>query len=101
MMKKIGTVIAALGLAAPTALAACNTDVLSLVASDGEILITQSGQMYHVLPGDDFYSAIWLPTEEIIICDDDLVWFQGESRAVYAIINKDENREHVSAFKGR
>ena len=97
----IGTVIAALALTAPPALGACDTDVIKLVASDGEILITESGQMYHVLPGDDFYSAIWLPTGEIIICDDDVVWFEGESRAIYAIINKDENSEHVSAFKGR
>jgi hypothetical protein len=101
MTKKICPVIVALGLTTSPALAACDTDVIELVASDGEILITVSGQMYHVLPRDDFYSVVWLPTEEIIICDDDVVRFQGESRAIYAIINKDENGEHVSAFKGR
>ncbi len=101
MTKKICPVILALALTASPALAACDTDVIEVVTSDGAILITVSGQMYHVLPGDDFYSAVWLPTEEIIICDDDVVRFEGESRALYAIINKDENSEHVSAFKGR
>jgi hypothetical protein len=101
MMKKIGPVIVALELVASPARAACKTDVIAVVASDGEILITVSGQMYHVLPGDDFYSAVWLPTQTIIVCDDDVVTFDGGSRAIYAIINKDENNEHVSAFKGR
>jgi hypothetical protein len=101
MMKEIGPVIVTLGLTAPPALAACNTDVIRVMAADGQILITESGQMYHVLAGDDFYSAVWLPTEEIIVCDDDVVRFDDGSRTIYAIINKDENSEHVSAFRGR
>jgi hypothetical protein len=101
MMTKIASTVAALGLSASPALGACENDVLAEVASDGEILITVSGQMYHVVPGYDFYSKYWLPTEDIIICDDALVWFEGGRRVIYAIINKDENAEHVSAFKGR
>jgi hypothetical protein len=101
MIKITSPVIVGLGLTASPALGACDTDVIEVVASAGEILITSSGQMYHVLPGDDFYSMVWLPTEEIIVCDDDVVGFDGESRTIYAVINKDENAEHVSAFKGR
>ena len=56
--------------------------------------------MYRVLPGYDFYSMVWLPTETIVICEDAPVWFEGERRMIYAIVNKDENNEHVSAFKG-
>ena len=62
---------------------------------------TVSGQMYRVLPGYDFYSEVWLPAETIIICQDALVWFEGEPRMINAIVNKNENNEHVSAFKGR
>jgi hypothetical protein len=101
MMEKIGSVIVTLGLMAHPALASCNTDVIEVVGADGQILITVSGHMYHVLPGDDFYSAVWLPTEEIIVCDDDVVRSDDGYRAIYAIINKNENSEHVSAFKGR
>ena len=101
MVTKIGAIVAAFGLCSSPALGACADDALAVVASDGEILITDSGQMYHVLPGYDFYSRVWLPTEAIIVCDDDVVTFDGERRATYAIINRDENGEHVSALKGR
>jgi hypothetical protein len=101
MMKNISIVLLTLVLIASPAFGAWDKDMIEMVASDGEILITVSGQMYHVFAGDDFYSMVWLPAEEIIICDDDVMRFGGESRKIYAIINKDENGEHVSAFKGR
>ena len=100
-MMKIATMVAALGLAASPALGACNSDRIDVVASDGQILITASGQMYHVLPGDDFYAMIWLPAEKIVVCSDGVMKVPGESYAVYAIINMDENREHVAAVKGQ
>jgi hypothetical protein len=100
-MMKESTIVAALGLAASPAFGACNQDTINLVTSSGEVLITVSGQMYHVLPGDDFYSEVWLPAETIVICEDALVWFEGAPRMVYAIVNKDEKNEHVSAFKGQ
>jgi hypothetical protein len=100
-MMKASTMVAALGLAASPAFGACNEDTIHVMASDGEILITGSGQMYRVLPGYDFYSRVWLPAETIIICEDALVWFDGGRRMIYAIVNRDENNEHVSAFRGR
>jgi hypothetical protein len=100
-MMKASTVVVALGLAAAPAFGACNEDAIHVMASDGEILITASGQMYRVLPGYDFYAKVWLPAETIIICEDALVWFEGGRRMIYAIVNRDENNEHVSAFKGR
>jgi hypothetical protein len=93
--------VAALGLAASPAFGACDQDTINVVTSDGEVLITTSGQMYGVLAGYDFYSKVWLHAETIVICEDALVWFEGERRMIYAIVNKDENNEHVSAFKGR
>jgi hypothetical protein len=101
IMIKASTMVAALGLAASPAFGACNEDKINAVASDGEVLITVSGQMYRMLPGYDFYSMVWLPTETIVICEDAPVWFEGERRMIYAILNKDENNEQVSAFKGR
>jgi hypothetical protein len=98
---KASTFLAALSLAASPAFGACNEDTIKVMASDGEILITASGQVYRVLPGYDFYSKVWLPAETIIICEDALVWFEGGRRMIYAVVNRDENNEHVSAFKGR
>ena len=100
-MLKASTMVAALALAASPAFGGCNEDTINVVASDGEVLMTVSGQMYHVLPGDDFYSEVWLPAEAIVICEDALVWFEGEPRMIYAIVNKNENNEYVSAFRGR
>jgi len=100
-MMKAGAIVAALGLAASPAFGACSQDTINAVASDGEVLITVSGQMYHVLSGYDFYSMVWLPSEAILICEDAPVWFEGERRMIYAIVNKDESNEYVSAFKGR
>src|SRR5262245_52249360 len=88
---KIAAIAAALGSAASPVFGACTSDAIDVMASDGEILITASGQMYHVLPGDDFYSLLWLPTEKIIICGDGVMTSPGGSHAVYAIINLDEN----------
>jgi hypothetical protein len=95
--------VATLGLSASPAFAACSEDRIDAVSSDGQILLTASGQMYRMLPGYDFYAKVWLPAETIIICEDALVWFEGGGgrRMIYAIVNKDENNEHVSAFKGR
>jgi hypothetical protein len=101
LMLKASTMVAALGLAASPAFGGCNEDKIEMVASDGEVLLTVSGQMYHVLPGYDFYSEVWLPAETIVICEDAPVWFEGEPRMIYAIVNKNESNEHVSAFKGR
>ena len=64
-----------------------------MIASDGEVLITNSSQMYRVLPGYDFYSKVWQPAETIVICENALVWFEGERRMIYEIVNKDENNE--------
>jgi hypothetical protein len=100
-MIKASTLLAALSLAASPAFGACNEDTIHVMASNGEILITRSGQMYRVLPGYDFYSKVWLPAETIIICEDALVWFDGGRRMIYAIVNRGENNEHVSALKGR
>ena len=71
------------------------------MANDGEVLITVSGHMYRVLPGYEFYAEVWLPIETIIIYEDALVWFEGGLRMIYAVVNRDENNEHISAFKGQ
>ena len=99
-MMKASTFLAALILAASPAVGACNEDTIKVMASDGEVLITASGQVYHVPPGYEFYSKVWLPAETIIICEDALVQFEGGLRMIYAVVNSDENNEHVSAFKG-
>jgi hypothetical protein len=55
-MMKASTIAAALGLAASPAFGACSEDTINMATSDGEILITVSGQLYRVLPDYAFYS---------------------------------------------
>lgn len=99
-MMKASAVAAALGLAASPAFGACSEDTINMATSDGEILITGSGQLYRVLPGYNFYSKAWRSGQKILICEDTLVWFDGGGRQmIYAVINKGKNNEHVSAFK--
>ena len=99
-MVKASIFLATLSLAASPAFGACSEDKIKVMASDGEVLITASGDVYHVLPGYEFYSKVWLPAETIIICEDALVQFEGGLRMIYAVVNRDESNEHVSAFKG-
>src|SRR6266436_763196 len=99
-MLKARNMIDEIGIVASTAIGACTEDSINVVTSDGEVLLTVSGQMYRVLPDYDFYSQVWLPAETIVICEDALVWFEGEPRMIYAIVNKNENNEYVSAFRG-
>jgi len=38
-------------------------------SDDGSILVMMSGAVYEVLPGDNIDSALWLPPEDVLICE--------------------------------
>jgi hypothetical protein len=77
----------------------CVEDTLRSKSEDGDILIMMSGAVYEVLPGDSVDSALWLPPEEVLICEAPLV-YRGRNVIVYDIINTDEG-EKVGAHRLR
>ena len=66
----------------------CDEDSITDVASDGETLIMLSGHVYRVDTGDAVDSSLWLPAEEVLVC---------EGSYGVEIINKDSSGEKVSA----
>ncbi len=43
------------------------------VSSDGEIVVLEDGSVWQVDGVDAIYSALWLPTTNIVACDDKLI----------------------------
>ena len=59
--------------AAP-ALAACEDGHwVKSVSSDGEIVVLEDGSVWQVDSADAIDSALWLPTTNIVACDDKLI----------------------------
>jgi hypothetical protein len=86
-------------LIAPPAMAMnCEKDSLSDVSGSGAILEMLSGQIYKVDDVDQIDSALWLATEDVLICADTMT-FQGKKITIYKIINKDSNGEEVDATR--
>jgi hypothetical protein len=77
----------------------CKDDTLQNKSEDGSILIMMSGAVYEVLAGDDIDSELWLPPEEVLICDAPVL-YQGRTVMLYEIINTDEG-EKVGAQRLR
>ena len=77
----------------------CEDDTLQHKSDDGDILIMMSGAVYEVLPGDNIDSALWLPPEDVLICEAPLM-YQGRTVMIYDIINTDEG-EKVGAQRLR
>lgn len=43
------------------------------VSGDGEIVKLEDGSVWQVDATDTLYSTLWLPTTEIVVCDDRLI----------------------------
>jgi hypothetical protein len=76
--------------------ASCDQDSIQDVSDSGEVIIMLSGHVYQVLPGDEIDSALWLATDDVLICATS-VEYQGRLYELYDIINKDENGEKVGS----
>jgi hypothetical protein len=77
----------------------CLDDTVKSKSDDGSILVMMSGAVYEVLPGDNIDSALWLPPEDVLICEAPIA-YQGRTVMTYEIINTDEG-EKVGAQRLR
>ncbi len=78
-----------LAFSVPAAAQSCEDDSIESVSSDGAIIVMMSGAVFRVDAGDQVDTALWLPVEDVLICNDS------------EIINKDENAEHASVTRLR
>jgi hypothetical protein len=84
--------------ASPAMAMNCEKDSLSDVSGSGAILEMLSGQIYKVDDIDRIDSALWLATEDVLICTDTIT-FEGKKFTIYKIINKDSDGEEVNATR--
>ena len=77
----------------------CEDDAIQSKSDDGSILVMMSGAVYRVLPGDDIDSMLWLPADQVLICDAPFA-YNGRTLMLYDIINTDEG-EKVGAERLR
>lgn len=68
---------------------ACDDDTIDFVSSDGVIIKMLSGAVFRVATSDQIDAALWLPAEDVLICND------------VEIINTDENGERASVTRLR
>jgi hypothetical protein len=78
----------------------CEKDTLQDVSGSGAILEMLSGQIYKVDDVDQVDSAVWLATDDVLICTETKT-VQGKKLTIYSIINKESNGEEVSARRLR
>src|SRR5271166_2480666 len=67
----------------------CEDDSLETVSDDGSILKMLSGQVFEVEAGDTIDTALWLPIDDVLVCE--------IGGSAVEIINTDENGEKASA----
>jgi hypothetical protein len=77
----------------------CMDDTVKSKSDDGSILVMMSGAVYEVLPGDNIDSALWLPPEDVLICEAPML-YQGRTVMIYDIIDTDQG-EKVGARRLR
>ena len=78
--------------------AECIEDSLSKNIDSGKHLLTNSGDLYDVLLGDNFDAMLWLPTSSLTICGPRHLAYKGKTFQLYKIINTDDG-ESVDAFR--
>ena len=77
-------------LIAPACAQSCDDDSIDTVSSDGEIIKMFSGAVFRVAPSDQLDTALWLPAEDVLICNDNT-----------EIINTDESGERASVSRSK
>jgi len=71
----------------------CDEDSLESVSDDGSILKMLSGQVFEVEAGDAIDTALWLPIDQVLVCE--------IGGSAVEIINTDENGEKAAAQRLR
>ena len=60
----------------------CIDDSIREVSESGEIVTMLSGSVYEVLAGDEIDSMLWLPAEDVLICET-TTSYQGRTYIFY------------------
>jgi len=76
----------------------CYDDSISQVSQSGEIIKLASGHIYEIDSYDTFDTKMWLPAEDVLICETSDVR-QGRVITIYDIINTDQGGGKVWAHK--
>jgi hypothetical protein len=74
----------------------CYNDTISKVATSGNIITTVSGHIYEIEDFDTFETQLWLPTEELLICEISDIR-QSRVITIYDIINMEQGGEKIWA----
>jgi hypothetical protein len=54
-----------------------------------------------IIGGGEIDSALWLTTEDLLVCPEQPIQFQGKTVILYKIINTDDDGEKIDAEKLR
>jgi len=81
-MKYIITLFSSLFLIG-NALAWCDETTIQSINGGGEIIITTDGDIYRVSLMDKSTAALWLPGDDILVCDDDEIINKDEGEKIY------------------
>ena len=90
MKKLVGALLLVFLMCSPGYAQSCDDNTIQSVSSDGSVIIMLSGAVFQVDVVDQVDTALWLATEDVLICD-------GDTK----IINKDDNGEHAAVKRLR
>lgn len=85
-------------LVVPVAFSQCVEDSVRSVTSDGDVLITLTGKAFEIIGGGQIDVALWLPTDDLLICGPKTVTVRSKKYTFYTIINTDD-KEKVDAIR--
>ena len=89
-MRLVGALLLLLSLCTPSFSQSCYDDSIDTVSDDGDIIVMISGAVFQVDLDDQVDTALWLPADDVLICNGDT-----------ELINPDENGERASVFRLR
>jgi hypothetical protein len=85
MKKTIGAMLSLVAISViGNVYADCETDYIKSKASDGSVLILGSGSVWEIDSIDRIDSALWLPMDDVIVCDDDSIIHKDDGEKVGA-----------------
>lgn len=65
----IASATAVLASSSPALAKNCFDDSIRDVSQSGEVLVMLSGAVYEVMAGDEIDSALWLASDDVLICE--------------------------------
>lgn len=62
----------------------CEPDYINRKTSDGSVIILSSGVAWEINSAGRINTSLWLPGEEVFVCDDDSIINKSNGDKVYA-----------------